>query len=438
VDVIIGFVATFLLLLAGMKFNIFMVFPLFAGLLIFLYLSVRRGYRTSDVITMAYEGGKKALVVLKIFILIGVIIPVWISAGTVPSIVFYGFKIIEPNLFIVSSFIVNCIISFLIGTSFGTIGTAGVAFMIMGRSGGVNVNILAGAIIAGAYFGDRCSPVSSSASLIAGLTGTNIYTNVKNMFKSALVPLIISIFAYGLLSYMYPLKIINNAMEQSLDKNFYIGFIALIPAIILLLAAIFKLEVKLSMMISIVAGILISTFYQGYSASKIIQYIITGFELPKNNELFNILKGGGIISMLKLSLIVFVSSAFAGIFEKTGMLNGLEKRLIKLESPQKIFAAVIILSIITSSFGCTQAIAVILTYQLVNKIYDKKGISKDTLALDIENTAIVIAPLIPWNIAGLLPASNLLVSYGYIPFAFFLYLIPIWAYFRRRKKSILC
>lgn len=436
-DILLALIITFILLIAGVYMNIFMAIPLFGGLVIFSVITMKRGYSLKETSTMIYRGGSKAAVVLKIFILIGAIIPVWLAAGTVPSIVYYGLKLISPKLFIVAAFGVNCLVSFLTGTSFGAAGTSGIAFMVMGRSGGVNLNLLAGAIIAGAYFGDRCSPVSSSAFLVAGLTGTEIYSNVKRMFTKSIVPLAAALILYTVFSYLNPIVNTNSIISSELVRTFKIGIVPMIPAVILLICASFRFNVKLSMLLSIVSGIVIALFYQKFGLLKLALYIASGFELDKGNALYNIVKGGGIISMIKLSVIVFISSAFSGIFEETGMLKPVEERLDNIKSCKGLFAAVVLLSIATSVFGCTQTIAVILTYQIVKNAYSKRNLKGETLMLDIEDTAIVIAPLIPWNLAGLAPASNLGIGPGYIPYCFYLFLIPLWAFMRHKGNHIM-
>lgn len=435
-DILIGIILSFILLISGAYLKIFVVYPLLISLAIFIVISLKRGFKLVVVLKMAYEGGKKAYVVLEIFVLIGAIISIWMASGTVPAIVYYGIKLLNPNIFVLSAFVICSIVSFLIGTSFGTIGTAGIAFMVMGRSGGVNENVLAGAIIAGAYFGDRCSPMSSSANLVANLTDTDLYKNIKNMFKTSLVPFIISAILYLILSFVFPLKFIGTGMEIEIMRAFHINLIALIPAILVLVLAIMRINVKLSMLLSITSAWVISIVVQHTTLIDSFKYMFIGYSMDNTNALSSIIKGGGIVSMLKIATVVFLSSAFAGIFEGTGMLDYLEAHLEKINKRENVFIVTILLSIATAAFGCSQALAIILTHQLNKKLYKDKGIDKYELAVDIENTAVVISPLIPWNIAGLVPATSLMVGMGFIPFAFYLYLIPILniIYYKFRRR----
>jgi NhaC family Na+:H+ antiporter len=161
---------------------------------------MRRGYLLKDLLIMMGKGSKKSLVVLKIFVLIGIITAVWRACGTISFIVYYAIAFMSAKYFILSAFLLSCLVSFLLGTSLGTVGTMGIVLMVLAKSGSVDINMAAGAVIAGAYFGDRCSPMSSSASLVAVLTRTNLYVNIKNMIKTSILPFALSIIGYIYLS----------------------------------------------------------------------------------------------------------------------------------------------------------------------------------------------------------------------------------------------
>jgi len=425
-DIIIAMLITFCVLIFSIYKGVFVGFPLLIGYLIFTYISLRRGFSFREILSMSYSGGKKAFVVLKILILIGAITAIWLSAGTVPGIVYYGIKFMNPNFFILYAFLISSFVSLLLGSSLGTVSTVGLALIVMAKSGGVNPNIAAGAIIAGAYFGDRCSPMSSSANLIANLTETNLYTNIRNMFTTATIPFIISIMLYTIISLKQPLVFAGSSIDSELINIFNINWVVLLPAMIILIFSIFKVNIKTSMLFSILVAAIISISLQQHNFTDILKYIFLGFHLDQDSPLYTIIKGGGIISMWKASLVVFVSCSLAGIFEGTSMLKSVENILMKARTRGKLFSYTTIVSIITSAFGCNQSIAIVLTNQLMTNTYKEKKVDKYKLAIDLENTAILIAALIPWNIAAFIPTTTMNVSsIGFIPYAFFLYLIPI-------------
>lgn len=425
-DVILGMSITFVALIFSIYKGIFVGYPLIFGFIIFSLVSLKRGYKIADIINMSINGGKKSFVVLKIFILIGAITGIWMASGTVPSIIYYGIKYIKPTYFILYSFLICCVVSLLLGSSLATVSTVGVALILIAKSTNVNLNIVAGSIIAGAYFGDRCSPMSSSANLVATLTETNLYTNIVNMFKTSIIPFILSIIIYLILSIQKSINFVQTDLTKQIVQTYKINLIVMLPAIVILISSILKLNVKISMLISILLASIIAITLQNCTLNQVINYILFGFHLDKSNPLEHIIKGGGIISMWKASLVVFISSALSGIFDGTKMLSLIETFLLKAKTRFNLFTYTLITSIIIAAIGCNQSIAIILTNHLMNKSYKNINIEKFTLALDIENTAVVLAALIPWNIAAFVPTITMGVSStGFIPYAVYLYLVPI-------------
>ena len=434
-DIAATLIIIFMSLLFSVYRNINIVYPLFMGLLLLMFVALRRGFQFKDVFNMALKGGKKSLLIIRIFILIGAITAVWRASGTVAFIVYHGIELMNPRYFIVYAFILCSIVSFLLGTAFGTVGTIGIVMMILAKSGNVNINIAAGAIIAGAYFGDRCSPMSSSAVLTASITETDLYKNIKNMFKTAMIPFLLSVVIYIVLSLYNPLVFTDRNILNTISGAFNIHIVAIMPAVAMLVLAAFRVDVKISMLVSIITAMLLAFILQGYSIPNILKYAVYGFSLTGVGEFNDIIKGGGILSMLKIALIVLISSAYSGIFEGTQMLKEIQRVLEKIADRYGIFVATIISGLITASLGCTQALAILLTNQLIKDTYKKQNRDKYELAIDIENSAVVISPMIPWNIAGAVPAAALTATAGFIPFAFYLYLIPICNLIAKRLKS---
>ena len=422
-DVMFSFIAIFIMLMVGVYFNLFLLYPLFIGLVLLCVVSMKRGFAFSDLVPMIVTGAKKCFLIIKVFMLIGAITAAWRASGTVAYIVYYGIEFMSPSLFVLYSFLLCCIVSFLLGTAFGTVGTIGVVLMIMARSGNVSTGVIAGAIIAGAYFGDRCSPMSSSANLVATITDTDLYKNIKNMMKTSYIPFALSLGIYTYLSFKNQLAIQDSGISAEILKTFNINPLAIIPAVAILLLALFRVDVKKSMLISIVFAAVIAVFIQKESVFDVGRYILSGYTMQEASFLRDILKGGGILSMVRVASIVLISSAYSGIFDGTGILKDAEAFIGKLSTKLGRAAATTLTSVAASSFGCTQTLAIILTNQLVKKEYGEGN--REKLAVDLENTVIVIAPLIPWNIAAAVPAAALSVDSGFIVFACYLYLLPV-------------
>lgn len=425
-DIIFSISVTFFILIISILKGIFVGYPLFLGFLIFAFISFKRGFKIKEIIRMSINGVKKSFVVLKILILIGAISSIWIASGTVPAIIYYGIKYMNPRYFILYSFLISCIVSFLLGSAFATVSTVGIALILMAKSTNININIISGAIIAGAYFGDRCSPMSSSANLVATITNSNLYTNIKNMFKSSLIPFILSIVIYFILSIEKTANFMQTNLSILILQNYKINVFVLLPAIIILIFSVLKINVKTSMLISIISSIFITILFQKLTFYYALKVLVLGYHLTSANPLYHILKGGGIISMWKATVVIFISCALSGIFNETNMLKSIEKILKKAKTRYVLFIYTAIVSIATAAFGCNQSISIILTQHLMNKNYKNNEVDNYQLAVDIENTAVVLSPLIPWNIAAFVPTTTLGVSsIGFIPYAFYLYLLPI-------------
>lgn len=425
-DLFFFVIISFVLLLVSTTKGYFILYPLLTSLAIFIVILLNRRFKLKSLIKMAITGSRKSFSVISILLLIGAVMAVWMAAGTVPVIVYYGIKFISPQYFIFSAFILTSLISILVGTSFGTVSTIGVALMIMASDNDVNPHIIAGAIIAGAYFGDRCSPMSSSANLIASITSTEIYTNLRNMVITSFYPLIFSSFLYLAISFVNPVNLNNNDMAAQISIHFNTHLVSLLPALTILILGVLRIDVRFSMAISVIVGIAIAVYVQGYSLIEVGNFILMGFELASPSSLKSIMAGGGVVSMLKISTVVIVSTAFSGIFAGTRTLEFIEVYLTKARTRGDLFLGTTIIGVLSAAFGCTQTIAILLTHQLVEEKYQAEGLDNYQLALDLENTVVVISPLIPWNIAGLVPATVLMTDSGFIPYAFYLYLIPLF------------
>ena len=424
-DLVAAILGTFFLLIFSVIRGYFIGFPLLITLGIFLITLQRRGFALKNLLQMGWRGSEKSAGVIVILLLVGVVTAAWIAAGTVPAIVYYGVQIIQPRYFVVSAFLLTCFVSLLLGTSFGTVGTVGTALMVMARSSGVNVNLAAGAIIAGAYFGDRCSPMSSSAHLIATLTNTKIYRNIKSIWWTGLIPLGLATGIYLLWSRASPVATTQQNITAQIAETFTINPLVMAPAVVIFGLAIAQVPVKISMLLSLSTAIICSLLYQPYSLLENLQFLVWGFSLEPTNSLSTIVKGGGLIPMMNIVIVVIISTALAGIFNETQILAPVKNWLLGIKNSSQLFLATIFLSILSSAFGCTQTIGIIMTQQLVEENYATQESGNYKLATDLANTVIVISALIPWNIACLVPAKILLVDANFIPYAAYLYLLPL-------------
>lgn len=424
-DFIISIIIFTLSLIFCLIKNFSILIALIIGMISFSLTAIYRGFEIKTVIKMILKGMKKSLSLMPIFALIGVITAIWRASGTIPFFVYYGTKLMNPDYFIFFAFLLSCIVSFALGTSFGTVGTIGVVLIVLAKSGGVNISIAAGAIVSGAFFGDRCSPTSSSANLVATVTGTNLYDNVKRMMITSAIPFALTIIIYLFLSKNNPISVTDNFLLNEISSFFNLSYVTALPAVIIFVLAFFRRNVKTSMFFSIITGIIICLFIQKMDFKDIIRTMIFGFNLKVDSLLADIISGGGLFSMLSVSLVVLIASSYSGIFEETGMLNEIQGLLKSMSNRIGTYTTTLFTSLVTGAFCCNQTLPVLLTYQLMNKIYVEKGLSKEVIAIDLENTAIMTSELFPWSIAIAVPLATLSTDATSIPYAVYLYLVPL-------------
>ena len=417
-------------LLLCIGFNLSIFYALFLGLILFFTYGLIKKHSFLEMSKMTFEGMKTVKNVLLVFIMIGALTAVWRAAGTIPYIIYYSSKLIFPEIFILATFILCCIISMLMGTSFGTSATMGVICMMMGTTMGISPVWVGGAVLGGAFFGDRNSPMSTSALLVSELTGTNIFNNIRLMIKSAILPFIITCVIYLIAGLaMNPSGSSTDAVNL-FAEHFNLIWVTVIPAVLIIVLSAFKVSVKITVAISVISGGIICMTVQNTDFLTMLRIFAFGYSSP-DKELSAMMNGGGIISMLKPSAIVLLSSSYSGIFEGTGMLNGIKKYIRFLSDKINPFGSYILTSVFTTMISCNQTLAIMLTDQLCGDTME----TSDEKALSLENSAVVISPLIPWSIAGAVPLSAISAPTESILCASYLFLLPIIFYVAQLRKQ---
>lgn len=409
-----------------------MVIALLIGLVCFLYIGSKRGFKLKEMSKMCISGAKDSLIVSEVMIAIGMITAIWRLSGTITIFVYYGIKVIVPPLFLLIAFLLCAFLSYSIGTSFGVVGTVGVIFMALARSGGVDPIITGGVIMSGIYFGDRCSPVSSSANMVAGVTGTEIFNNVKAMMKTAVLPLVLVLVAYSVLSFFNPISHVDEAMIATFEEEFKLSVWAVVPAIIVILLPLLKVRVLKAIGASVLAGILVAYFVQGAEVLEILKVLVFGYEAT-GEGLGQILNGGGIISMVEIIIILTISSCYSGLFNGTKMLEALTEKLVQASTKLGRFAVMVVMSIAMSVIFCNQTIGTLMCANLMSEPYERLGGTKEELAIDMENSVILIACMVPWSIGCSVPLAIMGVTPVSVLFAWYMWLVPLTYLFTKKK-----
>jgi len=366
----------------------------------------------------------KAMPAILIMLCVGILIGSWIASGTIPMVIYYGLKLISPKYFLVTACFVCSLTSIATGTSWGTIGTLGVAFIGIAMGLGIPLGPAAGAIVAGAYFGDKMSPFSDVTNLAPVAVGSNLFDHIKHMVWSATPAWLIGLFIYFLVGLRYEGgKVESEAMTiitQTIKDNFNFNVLLLLPMVIVFYFAFTKKPTIPGMLISsFVAGI-IAIIFQKASITDVATAMNTGYIAQTGvEEVDNLISRGGMMSMMETQLVAFTAFSFGGIMQATGLLSVILGRIMKFAT--KVWSIVLTTigtSIITALITGSSYLSIIIPGDLLSAVYKKKGLAAKNLSRIVEESGAIIVPLIPWSMAGVYITGTLGVStFSYLPWA---------------------
>lgn len=372
------------------------IWALIAGFFLFSGYGLFRGHGLKALGAMASKGVRTIMGIVIVMALIGMLTGSWRASGTIARLVTDAAGFITPEWGLLAAFLLNGLLSTLTGTAFGTVATMGVITATMLDAMGVSPLLSVGAILAGVFMGDRCSPVSTSAALVAVVTKTNLYTNLKLMVKTSVVPLLAAGAVYAAIGLLNPGRDAGIDVTGIFRSAFSLHWTTYLPAVVLLALIFLKFSIRLTMVASTLAAVLLCAFVQDMPWRTIGETLVLGFA-PEDPGVAKMLEGTGLIARLK------------------GLLPGVARRLTP-------FGAVLTTAVVTCGIACNQALPVMLTNQLCDEVRP----DRQKMAIDLENTVIVIAPLIPWSIAGAVPIASVGAPAACVLAAFYLWFLPLW------------
>lgn len=385
---------------------------------------LRRGFALSALWEMARRNESKAMIVVRILCYIGLLTGLWRSAGTISFFIYYGIRVISPPLFVLVAFSLSMIISYAFGTSFGAASTAGVVLMALARAGGVSEAVTAGAILSGIYFGDRGAPTSSCASLVAALTETDLYGNVRRMHKTAALPLLLCFAIYALLSRANPIRVVDEALLSLLRSSFGVSLWMLLPAALMLVLPLFKVPIRRAMALSAAVAFVLTVAMQETSPLAALRIAIHGYH-PESAALAAVMSGGGFFSMFPTMVMNVFAAACTGLLEGMGLLESVRGRLSAMRARIGLLPTLMLSGTAVIMCVCNQTISVMMSHQLIGEIYEREGREHEELATDLANSVVPIAGLVPWCIGFSVPMSMMNVGVAALPYACYLYLLPL-------------
>lgn len=366
----------------------------------------------------------KAMPAILIMLCVGILIGAWIASGTIPMVIYYGLKLISPQYFLVTACFVCSLTSIATGTSWGTIGTLGVAFIGIAMGLGIPLGPAAGAIVAGAYFGDKMSPFSDVTNLAPVAAGSNLFDHIKHMMWSATPAWLLGLLIYFLVGLQYGTEKVESEsmtiITQTLKENFNFNLFLLLPMVVVFyFAATKKPTIPGMLFSSFIAGIL-AVVFQKTPVTDIATAVNTGYQAHTGVEQVDqLISRGGMMSMMETQLVAFTAFSFGGIMQRTGLLSVILDRVMKFANKVwSIVLTTISASIVTALVTGSSYLSMIIPGELLSPIYKKEKLAAKNLSRIVEESGAIIVPLIPWSMAGVYITGTIGVStFTYLPWA---------------------
>ncbi len=410
--------------------------PMFLGVIGAALMALRLGYKWSEIEKSMMDGIYKALQSIVILAIIGILIGVWLDAGTVPAMIYYGLKILKPSIFFIATLLICSITSLATGTSWGTIGTMGVALMGIGYGLGMSPGMTAGAILSGAYFGDKMSPLSDTTNLAPAMAGTDVMTHVKFMILPTAVIYGICIVVFGVMGVMQyhggaaDMSKVTE-LQEALDGMFNLNPVLLLPPVVVIVAVACKMPAIPGITLGIVTGALVGIIFQpDCNLGTLFSCGMNGYVCETGiYEIDELLNSGGLMSMMFSISMTIIAMMFGGIMEQTHQLEVIVNKLTGLaKKPAALVALTEATCVASNALMPEQYISIVVPGRMYAEEYRKRGLAPQCLSNALESAGTVSSCLIPWNTCGVFILGTLGIGVAeYAPYAIFNWLMPIGA-----------
>lgn len=389
------------------------------------------GYSWDDIEKSMIETNATAMQANFIIMIVGCLVGAWMAGGIVPGLIYYGLQLFTPSVFLAALPIMCAVIAMSTGSAWTTAGTLGVSAMGVAAGLGIPFPIAAGAIITGAQFGDKLSPLSDSTNLAAGVTGTNLFAHVKHMLWTTIPSFVLATGIFAIIGSNYSADDIDDSQIQmicdTLQANFHITpWILLAPASIIIMM-ILKVPAIPGMVLGTAVGVVFA-FIQGNDLGSVISQLVYGFEVASgNNTVDQLLNRGGMQSMMYTISLVICALAFGGAVKSIGCLDVIvEAVLLKCRTRGSIMTANILTCIAMNFMAADQYMSIVIPGQMYKDTYKKLNLAPKNLSRVLEDAGTLTSGIVPWSTCGALYYSVLGVSaFVYFPFCFMSYINPI-------------
>lgn len=400
-----------------------------------LVIATIRGVTYEAAENAAFDMIRRGFQAVLIFVAVGALIASWILSGTVPTMISLGVELIEPTLFLPTAIVLCAITSFINGTNFGTVATIGLALMGVATALDIPAGVAAGAIISGAIFGDKMSPVSDTTVLAAGLSDVPLIRHIRHMMWTTVPAILICLVVFTVIGMNHDADAGGTAriddVAAALEAGFSIGWIPLIPPVLVFGLLMARIEAFPALAIGVVAGVAVAVWYQGVDLATTLLALWEGYvPTEAQADSAGLLGGGetgGALKLLGLAAIIIFALAIAGVLAVSGVMHALLRATEpRCGTPRRLVAATLVLSSVLNVIGGAVNFAVAMTVTMLRPLYDRQGLARRNLSRAAEDAGTTTGPLVPWNATAVFTSTALGVSVAtYWPWALFCILTPL-------------
>ena len=425
--------------------------PLIMCTFVLVFYGMYLGISWSDMMSSAVKSISECIEAIIIMMSIGMVVGAWIAGGTVPFIIYWGLKIFSPQWLLPFTVVLCALMSTLIGSSWTTAGTIGVAFMGIGMGLGIPAPIVAGAVVCGSFFGDTQSPMSDGCNFATAISGAGLYNGVRGMIISNVPALLISIVAYVFIGMNYSHVSADSASGiaetlAGLEGAFNLTPAVLLPAALLIFLIVIKFPAVPTMIAAAFAGTLCAVLFQGEGLGAALGYMMKGYVGDTGvADVDKIVTRGGLSAMMSTVAIVILSMWMAGVLQRTGIMHAILAKIARIiRKPAGLVTTTTVMTYLFSYFAADPYLAMMLPSKAFAEAYDEMGYDRSVLCRSV-SSAVFFAPMVPWGSGGLYVAATLGVAVlDYLPYYFVGFLAPIitilcaftgWGMYKAKKAA---
>lgn len=407
---------------------------LFLGTVLYLVIALAFRVPWKQIEQSIYDTFRNAIPVLIILLCVGIMVGAWMIGGMIPTMMYYGLRFCTPTTILPVAFVLCAVMSTCTGTSFGSMATMGIAMSGTAVGLGIPLHIVVGAIVSGAFFGDKLSPLSDSTNLAAAQSGVETYSHVGSMLYTTIPATVVCLILYTVLGLQYSGHALQTqAIEdilRALQGSFRISAAALIPALLVIAVSLARVPAIPGMIFCAAFSIVFAMLLQGVSFPEVMAACASGFTADTGSaELDAILSRGGLASMMDTVSLILIASLMGGVIKASGVVDSfVEKILMRfIRGPRSLVGSTMIYSYLINMMTGSQPVAIIMAGTTFREIYDRMNVDRRVLSRSIEDSATIGHAVIPWSLGAAYIIGLFHVGLGYIPYAYFSFVTPVFS-----------